>query len=463
MQVVNYDGNEERVAVAAICLNDGVLAKTVSLLSGQPFASKHASIVAGWCRDHFEQYSRAPGVVGLTAIHSEWIGSTGSKADGEAIAKLLESLPASLDVSVEYSVDLIARCILKANLKRTADNVLGALSQNKLESAAQLVESFQRPETKENGADGCYIFEQIDDIEEVFQETNTGSLIKFPEKLKELRDFFGPTLSRDALVAFLAPEKSGKSTMLAGLAIRAAMQGHRVAFLNLGDLSPRQYKRRIYTGIMGRPSTPCRFYLPQKIAYKDKELEIERQEVRDLGYTVEELKETIQKFQGADSRRFRLCSYPAGQLSVRDIQHKLETWIKEGWVPDVLVVDYADILSNPLGVKEKIDAINENWQSLRAISTQYHMLVLTATQATRAGYSSWLLNKADVSDSKTKTAHCTSLFGINLTDVERRHQTCRLNPIALREAEYMAENPSSVVAVAGCHQIGRPWMKSCWV
>lgn len=463
MQVTGYDGGEERVAIAAICLNDEVLAKSASLLSGSPFSSKHGNLIASWCLKFYEQYSRAPGVAGLTAIHSEWAGSTGSRADGEAVAKLLQSLPNALEISVEYSVDLISKCVLKAKMKAYVDNIQGALSQNKLEAAAQLFESFERPAVRENGADGVFIFEETDTIEEVFQETNTGSLIKFPERLKELRDFFGPSLSRDALVAFLAPEKSGKSTMLAGLAIRAAMQGHRVAFLNLGDLSPRQYRRRIYTGIMGRPSAPCKFYLPQKMAYKDKELEIERKEVHDLGYTVEELKETIQKFQGEDTKRFRLCSYPAGQLSVRDIQHKLETWEKDGYVPDVLVIDYADILANPVGVKEKIDAINENWQSLRALSTSYHMLVLTATQATRAGYSSWLLNKADVSESKTKTAHCTSLFGINLTDVERRHQTCRLNPIALREAEYMAENPSSVVAVAGCHQIGRPYMKSCWV
>jgi len=332
MQVVSYDGNEERVAIASICLNDEVLAKSVSLLSGNPFASKHANIVAGWCRKHFEQYSRAPGVAGLTAIHSEWTGSTGARADGEAIAKLLESLPNELSISVEYSVDLIARCVLKANLKRTADNILGALSQGKIEQAAQLVESFQRPEARENGADGVFLLEQVDDIDEVLSETNAGSLIKFPERLKAMGEFFGPSLCRDAFVSFVAPEKGGKSTHLAALCHMAVIQGLRVAYFNLGDLSERQYRKRMYTPFVRRPAFPSTYRIPKSLKYTDKEAKVEFiQRYEDSGYTGDDVRAALEKHQGADTKRFRLKTSPAaGVSSGRQGKEGLYRYLLEG-------------------------------------------------------------------------------------------------------------------------------------
>ena len=464
MQVVSYDGNEERVAIASICLNDEVLAKSVSLLSGNPFASKHANIVAGWCRKHFEQYSRAPGVAGLTAIHSEWTGSTGARADGEAIAKLLESLPNELSISVEYSVDLIARCVLKANLKRTADNILGALSQGKIEQAAQLVESFQRPEARENGADGVFLLEQVDDIDEVLSETNAGSLIKFPERLKAMGEFFGPSLCRDAFVSFVAPEKGGKSTHLAALCHMAVIQGLRVAYFNLGDLSERQYRKRMYTPFVRRPAFPSTYRIPKSVKYTDKEAKVEFiQRYEDSGYTGDDVRAALEKHQGADTKRFRLKTSPAGRMTIYDVRHHIIKWANEGWVPDIISIDYADILGYPPGVKEKKDFIDISWREMRAMSTEFHALVLTATQSNKDGYSAWTLGMENFSGGKEKNAHVTGMVGLNMTQTERRLQTCRMNWVALREADYLTQYPGQVIGVSGCTLVGHPHIVATWI
>jgi hypothetical protein len=90
-------------------------------------------------------------------------------------------------------------------------------------------------------------------------------------------------------------------------------------------------------------------------------------------------------------------------------------------------------------------------------------LVLTATQSDADGYSSWLLTKKNFSDSKKKIANVSALFGINCTEEERRMNVCRLNPIAIREADYLNDTPGTIVGVAGCSKVGRPHIVSTWI
>ncbi len=464
MQVQEYKGTDERVAIASICLNDDILSKVVHILEDCPFSSKAGNIIASWCKKHFEQYSCAPGVAGLTAIHGEWVTTTGSKADGETIGSLLRSLPSDLSMSVEYAVDLISKCVLRAKMKAYADNILGAISQGKLEAAAQTFESFQRPETKENGADGIFLLEQLDDIDEVLNKTNAGSLIKFPERLKAMGEFFGPTLCRDGFVSFVAPEKGGKSTHLAALACMAVTQGLRVAYFNLGDLSEDQYRKRFYTPFARRPAVPSKYKIPKSLKYEDKEPKVEfSQRYEPTGYTADDVRAAIIQHQGTDAKRFRLKTSPAGKMTIFDVRHFIMKWANEGWCPDIIAIDYADILGYPPGVKEKKDFIDISWREMRAMSTEFHSLVLTATQSNKDGYSAWTLGMENFSGGKEKNAHVTAMIGLNMTQTERRMQTCRMNMVALREADYLTQLPGQIIGVSGCTLVGHPHIISTWI
>ena len=65
----------------------------------------------------------------------------------------------------------------------------------------------------------------------------------------------------------------------------------------------------------------------------------------------------------------------------------LDDWeAREGFVPDVIVIDYADLLEadgKSTEFRHKQDSI---WKGLRAMSQKRHALVLTATQADAASY-----------------------------------------------------------------------------
>ena len=153
----------------------------------------------------------------------------------------------------------------------------------------------------------------------------------------------------------------------------------------------------------------------------------------------------------------RLSCHPNSSLTVGGIRAILQNWERTGWVPDVIVIDYADILAPPHGIADTRDQINSTWKQLRALSQSTHSLVVTATQADAASYNTNTIGRANFSEDKRKLAHVTGLVGLNANSDEKECGILRLNWIVLRESAF---TETQCVHVAGCLEIGNPAVKS---
>jgi hypothetical protein len=123
-------------------------------------------------------------------------------------------------------------------------------------------------------------------------------------------------------------------------------------------------------------------------------------------------------------------------------------------VPDVLGVDYAGLIAKSPHT-EGHEAHDHIWKNLRAISSEFKILLLTASQVNKEAYSSFWLGKVNFTGSKGIWAHANAAIGINMNEYERESQVCRLNYIVLREMEFLADLPSRHIAVAGSPHRGR--------
>jgi replicative DNA helicase len=151
-------------------------------------------------------------------------------------------------------------------------------------------------------------------------------------------------------------------------------------------------------------------------------------------------------------------------MGVKDIDTMIQREAdRTGWIPEIIVLDYAELLAKHPNAKDEIESTNLNWRDLRAMSTNWHCLVLTASQTNASGYGSWVIGREQFSGSKAKLAHATAIIGISITELERTNQVCRFNFVVQREAEYMSDLPGRMVAVAGCPRIGRMHLASAWV
>jgi len=170
--------------------------------------------------------------------------------------------------------------------------------------------------------------------------------------------------------------------------------------------------------------------------------------------------EAYRAFQDLTRKRglFRLSCHSNSTLSVGQIESTLREWKRTGWVPSIVIIDYADILAPPQGIRETLDQIDETWKRLRRIAQDFNCLVLTATQSNAAAYTtkSPVLRRQHFSGRKTKLAHATGILGINIRDAWRQDNVCSWNWIVKREGTF---TESQACMMVGCLEIANPIMK----
>lgn len=457
MKVIHHDGADERHAIVALVCDKQVLSAVAATLERDAFGSRVANVVAGWCLDYWDSYSDAPGPSGLMAMFDAW--KDGVSGDlMELVHKYIMELPDISNLNSDYAVDLIGKIVQRNAVQKLGKQIAALTEDGKHQQALEVLEGWKKP-TIVKDADGVFPLSDLSVVEHAFETTKKEPLVKFNGHLGE---FFGDTLAQDSFVAFLAPEKTGKTTVLQDVAWRAVEQGRRVALFSLGDMSQDQMLVRLIPRLCKRPMRGGAFSIPKQLEFTDKEPRVDYERYSSPPITKEDAIKAFEKHKGDHPDRFRLLTYSAGSMSAFDISAMVRKWADAGWVPEVIVLDYADILAWPKKIKEEQIAINENWQELRALSTDMRCLVVTATQSDAPGYNKWLLDMSNFSRSKTKMAHVTGMVGLNMTQMERRANVCRYNWVCIRESDHLDGKPNCV-GVAGCIRVGRPSIISQWV
>jgi hypothetical protein len=302
-------------------------------------------------------------------------------------------------------------------------------------------------------------------------DTDEDDLFSYPG---DGASFWAGQLQRDCFVAILAPEKTGKSMDLVDIAVRAAKARRRVAYFEAGDMTEKQVCRRFAARISRHPrrirnmSFPCEMPYPDAIRVV-RTNNVAEAEVRYRTLPFAEplseanIRELLTKFRKKEVRSndeyIRLSCHSTGTLTVKKIESIIQGWIVEGWVPDVVIIDYADIIAAPSHATKMDERgqINATWLQMRALSQSLHCLLVTATQADADSYGRDLITRKNFSGDKRKLAHVTAMMGINMTAEEKRKGITRRNWIVLREGAY---SPDEVIHVAGCLAVCNPWVVS---
>jgi hypothetical protein len=255
------------------------------------------------------------------------------------------------------------------------------------------------------------------------------------------------------------------------VAWRAVRQKRRVAFFEIGDLSQRQIifrflaraARHPYRSSDGRWPVTIRVptYLSPPsfdevptatVDFKERVFEAPL----SMQQGVEAMRRVTAKLQ-TKRKLFQLKVFPSQTLTVAGLKSELDMMALDGWTPDVVVIDYADLFAYPLGAHDERTAIDRTWAQLRALSQERHCLVVTATQADAGSYDQKTQSRGNFSGDKRKNAHTTGTIGINVTAEEKELGVCRLNWIVRREGEYSWRK---CCHVAGCLAIANPAIKS---
>lgn len=468
MKVEVRDGSRERRILTGMVLSNSVLGRLVPIWKEARFSSRWANIVAEWCVDYHKRYNTAPGK-SVTALFEAWA----EKSPDDDTTSLVEKFLASLSDEYEQTdeeinpaqiLDIAGEHFNKVALTKHQEELEAALQTGQIANAVSIASNFKRVETGKSA--GTHIFQDREAVLSYFTSDKTEPIFSYGRSA--LGDFFQNVLHRNSFVAFTGPDKSGKSFWLMDIAWRAMINRKKVAYFEVGDMSEDQVAFRLLTRAARKPIEsptglwPCSIRKPKTITpQKDDET------TAQLTYDVFDFKKPISPAEAwvecertmkekVKSKKSHLCisCHSADSISVAGIKSILETWELEDFVADVVVIDYADLLE-PIDRRQqdlKVQ-IDQTWKAMRALSTDKHCLVVTATQSDAEAYDRKTLSRRNFSDCKKKNAHVTAMIGINQTDEEKENQVCRLNHIVKRKGVFSAKR---CVHVGQCLALANP-------
>jgi archaellum biogenesis ATPase FlaH len=193
--------------------------------------------------------------------------------------------------------------------------------------------------------------EYIMELEDRFRE-EARNTIATPWPL--INNLLGSGLGQGDLGLIAGGPGGGKSWALISLGAQAVKLGYTVIHYTL-ELSEKY---------VGRRYDACFSEIPVGDITDHKETVIERLSTLRGGLYIRE--------------------YPAGQATVNTIHAHLEKCIQQDIKPDMIIVDYADLLTSKSS-KEKRDKLDDIYTSLRGLATEMKVPIWTASQVNRSG------------------------------------------------------------------------------
>lgn len=465
MKIEEASGKEERRIVTGMIVDRLVLGRIASRWQRDLFRSKWTNMVAELCVKYYGKYGDAPGKA-IEGMFESWAQESRDKESVNLVERFLSGLSSEYEALKQetnspYVIDLAAKHFSRVKLERLAETVTGQLDAGSVEKAAKAVTEFGV--VKMTGHERIDVLADAQALERAFASRKK-PLLEFGGALGK---FFGDSMVRTGWIVLQGPEKIGKTTWLVELAYRAMLQRRRVAFFACGDENEEEMMMRFGVRAAKKPSRPGRavripLSISQEAGDKIATVEFDESFVYKHALTLEEAKKALYEV-----RRYKLKSkdeflglsvHANSTLSVKDMDTTLREWEREGWVPDVIVVDYMDILAESGAGDDFRHRVNATWKEFRGLLQTWHCLGISATQADAGSYDKETQDRSNFSEDKRKNAHPTGIIGLNQSSDEKDKGIMRLNWIVRRNDFFSS---LSCCHVAGCMEIGCPAIRSC--
>jgi len=203
-------------------------------------------------------------------------------------------------------------------------------------------------------------------------------------------------LGKNELGVVIAPTGAGKSMVLVHLAAEALKQGKTVVYYTL------ELKDTVVGGRFDSAMTKV--------------------PLNDLRDNQDLIIDMIQDIEGS----LIIKEYPTKSASVQTIRGHVDRLIKRGTKPDMILVDYADLLRPSRSTGEKRHELEETYESLRALAQIYEMPVWTASQTNRGGLNAEVITMEAISEAFNKCFVADFIFSLSRTVTDKQANKGRI-------------------------------------
>jgi len=432
---INMD--QERSIITNLITDKVFAQKVLPILQPKFFKTRYAKVVSAWVKEYWDMYEDVPNAL-IQDIFLQKQSSLVDEEEMESVASFLQSLSDEQEhTNSNYNVDTAIKYIKLRSLEIHKEKIEEAIALHDPVKGEQSIANFTRVGLPEG--DGADILSDASKISAAFNETHE-YVFKFPGALDNI---IGKPMRGD-MMAFLGKPKGQKSHALLFTAETAMSQGCNVVYFTLEMREP-QMIRRAWQSMTASPKHSgiynIPYFAPQyvegdpNLKEEGKTWSIERNPMNKEAVTDIPIQGRLDSFRlaygGGNCKFIFLPMYTA---TVEDIVAYLDNmYYYEGYAPDVVIVDYADIIKPSKGAgNEYRHQINDIWMKLRSIAQNRNILVVTASQTNRQGMTGDI-SLDNIAEDMRKIAHASILVALNQNKKEKAAGVMRLDTLAARD------------------------------
>ena len=232
------------------------------------------------------------------------------------------------------------------------------------------------------GTDNNFGHDFIKDFEERYTITARDPVSTGFERIDDISK---GGLGKSELGVVIAPTGAGKSMVLVHLGTEALKAGKTVV----------HYTMELADVVVGNRYDSC----------------ISRVPLADLFSNKRKVFEEIQDVEG----QLIIKEYPTKSASTETIKNHIERLKKKGIEPDMIIVDYADLLRPVKATREKRHDLENTYEELRAIAQIYKCPLWTASQTNRSGLNAEIITMEAISEAFNKCFVADFIFSLSRT------------------------------------------------
>lgn len=437
---------EERKIITNMIVDTRFLREIMPVIKIEYLESSYAKLLFKWIKEYWNTYKESPGK-NIQDIYLHKSQTIKNEDDTELIGEYLQNLSDDYEklTNVKYSIKKAVLYLKVQSLKYIKEKIESSIKANDPLYGEKSITDYVRVEKPQG--EGVSLLRDNGKIVSAFLMEDE-KLFTFP---KELGKVVGNFIRGD-LVAYLAASGRGKTWWQLYTAITSLYHGYRSVFFTL-EMPENQIVRRAWQSLTNTPKEDTVVKLPHFISPEKKngKYKIGYEEISKKSFdkrNISEKQKTYRlQFKGGD---IKIIAVPAYSATTDDIEAYLDNLdYYDSYIPDVIVIDYADLIkpnTNRLDYRHQLDII---WKSLRRMAQERNALVVTASQTDRSSFSKDA-GEINIAEDIRKIAHVSKMLVINQNKEDYKEQAVRISSLKERdEKRYIQE-----VVVLQCLDIG---------
>ena len=379
-------GQSFQSKVVSALLTDNKFLDTISEVTTSKFFENDANKwIISEILSYHEEYRKPPTLdvfkSQLTKIDNEVLKKT-------VVEQLRHVFTQVGNVDLEYIKDEFTNFCINQNLKGVILQSVDLLKAGSYDRIKDLVDKAMKV-----GQESDLGMDYIDDYESRTEELNRTTV---PTRWKPINDLMDGGLGPGELGVVVAPSGVGKTWILTAIGAEAVRSGLSVVHYTM-ELSEHYVGARYDTVFTGIPS----------VDLKDKK---------------EEVKSKIKNLPG----KLLIKYFPPKGVTVKKLQTHIEKMITLDNKPDVIIVDYADLLLSHSNKSDSTYAEQGGvYIDLRGMSGELEIPIWTASQTNRSAIDSEVIEADKIADSYAKVMNADFIMSWSRKSKDKLNDTAR--------------------------------------